>query len=342
MNNDMQTFGQWSCPKCGAVNLPMEMFCKNCGSAKNILSGTLEVEQKSNIWKKIIIIAISVLALAGIAAAGAYYYYTYNQKKQAKAYLVNEAKSFSDSISFINDLSTEKVVDVDNREENFELYLKKIEDEKNKSEKNISDIKNLAEVNKKTNPNKTVFGIDSLIKSYYKNLETNLVAYNKFLTYDFVTSKESKVFDDEFEKLQKIYEGDFKSIEEAIKSLKDAKALIENYLAKIKTIEVPAGMEEYNGIEIKVSEILLTFYSDLIAAMEKKDLAKLEQVVGRDIDGEISKNYKESKRLYDYHFEEIHKKFIESRKEADNIKTELIKAAVGFKMEIPVANIEAW
>lgn len=332
---------QWTCPKCQVTNQASEEFCKNCGHQKGT-SGSITIDQpKKSKTKKIIIWVVSILLLVAVAAGGGYAYYVYNLKKQAKSYLSNESSAFANSISIVNDLATEELVDVEDRDENFDLYLKKLEEERNKAEKALAEIREIRQKNEQATSNKKVSSIDSLLKDYYETIEEDVDRYTQFYVYDYATSEASKELDDAFEKMGNVFRGTG-GPEELVNQLKEALKLIEDAKAKTEAVAVPSGMEEYHEKGIKMYDDLIYIHKELIDAIEKEDLMKLQSLMFGDRLNQIEKGVDESRKLYEFHFDEIHKEFEESRKSAENVKNELIKAGVEMDVTIQSANIEAW
>lgn len=340
MENEMQA--QWSCPKCGTINSPTDMFCKKCGNAKNVMPGTLGVESGSS-WKKGVIIAISVLALLGIVVAGGYYFYVSKQKKDAKAYLDSESKAFAESINLVNALSTEKDLgDDDKKYDNLDLFFKKIEEEKNNSDKAVAGITAVKVKNETLKPNKFVAGIDKILKGYYEGISRNIEKYNKYLAYGLALTQEERTVKAEADKLQQIFKNP-SSVEEASKMVKEFIAMETSALERYRNIPEPDGYQEIKQKSIAEMEKLINIFSDFSKAIDSKDTTKVIQA-GDAIDEffEDDTVSKEIEELEKYFFEQMHKSFESSRKDAENVKTEFVRAGFELKAEIPTISVEGW
>lgn len=328
----------WICPKCNESMMAQEKFCSKCGH-ENVPSGGIVITEKSK-SVKIILLAILLLALIGVAMVGAYLINDARQKKMAEAYLATQGKSFGDSIVLINALSSDKLME--DKDDNAELFAKKLDDEQNKTEKAAGAITTAKANSAKTQPNKLVSGMDSLLKQYYADAETTLDAYNNYIVYVAAMNKEEIALKNETDKLKAIFKN-ANSDADASKSLKALITTLNDSGERVKNITPPPGLEEAHKKEIAMMDSLTKAIKDMSDALDAKNSDKLVQAMD-DLDTIVSdeKTPKEIKQLVDYFFSDLHNKYTDLRKEADNIKTELIKASTQYGADIRVAEIEGW
>lgn len=333
--------GQWSCPNCGAANYSSEGFCKACGHGNNSAISFVQ-PQRSNA-KKIILIIIIGLFLAGGSSVGAYYYYTYDLKKKSGAYIMTEGKIFADSVGSVNGLSTEKDIAQDeSTNDNFDLFFKKIEAEKNVASKALAEINASKEKSDSTKSTKMVAGLDAILVQYYEDISKQLDKYDKYLTYGMALTQEEKTSKAEREKIEELFKNP-KSPEEVSKLLKESIRMMNESLNRYKAIPEPAGYEEIKKKDVDATEKLIKLFSDFSEAFDAKNLEKMGQAAGA-LDEFLANDrlVKDIDELEKYYFDQMHNEFLGIRKKAENIKTEFIKAEISLDVDIPNIDIETW
>lgn len=345
-NQSNQIFsGTWSCPKCGENNLENNRYCRKCGSENNISapnqanSNVEYVSQKSGIWKWILIVFL-IVALAGGAAAGWYFWNINKQKKEARTYLANESKAFSNSIALINDLSTEKKLAYKSSESK-EVFLKKMEEEKGRSEKALAEIKVTRGKNSQTVAGEMAAGASAFLKQYYQEAEEKVSAYNSYISYECEVLKLNISMDGELDKVDAIFKNS-KDPKSVAKSMREGQKVMQNFSEQFKAVLPPPGLEEAHNKETAIWERIVSSLDVIASGLENLSLAEVQR--GGDIMDEAlsDKNMDEVDQLREYYIDEMHKKFSGLRGKADNIKTEFIKSGAGLGAEVANMNIEGW
>lgn len=329
--------GGWSCPECGENNMISGRYCRRCGLENtNIPNNTKNIYPK-NQYQKWIIILIVIIGGCLICWYG---WSLIKQKREAFNYLIDESRNFSRTIALVNSLSTENHVIIKTNENN-EIFLKKLEEEENRSEETLQEISVSKEKNEQIVPNKRISGLDSILKQYYQDSKDEINTYNQYISYEYNIEKKRSTASKELEKLQIIFRNP-SSTEELVAAFKSAKKVYEDFLNDLKNINPPAGMEDVHEKNIAFIEKFVTALDSMVVAFEKEDAAELDKgmkmldqiISGEDVD--------EINQLKEYQFEELHKKFIDLRGRADNVKTEFIKSGAEMKAEISNINIEGW
>ena len=336
----------WSCQKCGENNLPTSRYCRACGnehvqnSAGNITFHSAPADlPKGKKWKGILIVVL-ILALVGGAVVGWYFWNQIRQKKEAQDYLINESKAFSSTIVLVNDLSTEKAIPYESGDAR-DLYIKKLEEEKDRSDKALQEIKISKEKNGKASSNKIIAGTDYLLKQYYQNLNEKVFAYDQYVNYRYNVDKRETTALKELDKLQVIFKNP-SNVEEVVSSFKSTKQIYDGLITDLRAITPPAGMEDLHKKDIALAEKMVTALNSLIVAFEKNNSGELSKGLNMLDDIMSGKDAEEIAQLKEYQFDEMHKNFSTLRNSADNVKTEMIKSSANLEVEIANINIEGW
>jgi len=338
--------GTWSCSQCGENNVGSSRYCRKCGLENSISlenSGNANsgnVSRKSSVWKWILVIFIS-LALIGSAVAGWYYWTLGKQKKEARVYISDESTAFGNTVTLINDLSTEKELSY-KADESKDVFLKELEGEKNKSDKALAEIKNTREKNNETTVNKMVLGTDALLKQYYQEAEEKVSAYDSYITYECEVLRLEISMDKEMEKIDAIFKNSENDPKVVAKSIRETQKVMDSFSSQYKAITPPSGLEEVHSKEVDVIDKTASSFSIVADGVEKLNLAEIQK--GRNLidEAQSDKNLNEIYQLREYYFDEMHKNFSNIRGKADNVKTEFIKTGAGLETEIPNISIEGW
>ncbi len=336
----------WSCQKCGENNLSSSRYCRKCGSenmqnsAGNITFHSAPSDlPKGKKWKWILIV-ILVLALAGGVVAGWYFWNQIKQKKEAQNYLINESKAFSSTVVLVNDLSTEEIIPYESGD-GRDLYMKKLEEEKDRSDKALQEINISKEKNGKATSNKIIAGTDYLLKQYYQNLNEKVSVYDQYINYRYSVDKRETTALKELDKLQVIFKNP-SSVGEVVNSFKSTKQIYEGLISDMQAITPPTGMEDLHRKDIALAEKMVTALNSLIVAFEKNNSGELSKGLNMLDDIMSGKDAEEIAQLKEYQFDEMHKNFSTLRNSADNVKTEMIKSSANLEVEIANVNIEGW
>lgn len=337
--------GAWACPKCGENNLESNRYCRKCGTESGLLLANPGapsadyVSPKSGAWKWILIIFL-ILFLIGGAAAGWYFWNVNKQKKEARAYLVNESRAFSNTINLVNDLSTEKELAYKSTESK-EVFLKKMEEEKGRSEKALAEIKTTREKNGQAIAGEMALGSAALLKQYYQEAEEKLSGYNSYISYECAVLSVNISLDKELDKVDAIFKNSKDPIAVS-KSIRESQKIMQDFSGQFKALTPPVGLEEAHGKEAAVWEKIISSMDVIAGGLDKLSLTEVQR--GGDLMDEAlsDKNLDEIDQLREYYIDEMQKKFSSLRGKADNIKTEFIKTGAGLNAEIASVSIEGW
>jgi flagellar basal body-associated protein FliL len=336
INNSMANSGGWNCQRCGEKNANEDAFCVKCGGGRFASNGTKAKRSKGK-W---IIFILLGLALIAAILGGSYYWSVQNQQKVAVNYLENESKAFGNSVSLVNTLSTEKAIE--NTDQNDDLFVKKLEEERNNAEKALNETTATKEKNSKASTNKLVVTVDALLKQYYADASTQLDTYNKYISYKTDLAREDVAFQQDISKLDTIFKN-AKSLDDVSNSLKALQNSLAGAIDKYNSITPPAGLEDAHGKGVALVQKLNSIFSEMTSAIDAKDKDKLLKA-DSDLRDFMSneKAFKEITQLEDYYFDQLHNKFINLRKTADNAKSEITKVSATMNVQTVSINIEGW
>jgi hypothetical protein len=333
----------WRCLFCQESNAPGDSFCRKCGKV-NGEAGSVKTAAnfggKRSGKRKIIFASVIVLVIAVLVASGAYYQKLQKKKEEAKDYLNFEGKAFGNSTSFINSLSTEKAIE--DADDNEDLFLKKLDEEKNKSDQVLADIRVTMAKNQQAKSNSMVGETDAALKEYYMEAEEDLLAYNQLLGYETESVRESIKLKQEMEKLGTIFKS-MKTPEDASNSFKSMARSLEETNGRMKQLAPPPGLEDAHKKGLAVIDKIILLVRDLAGAIDAKDEQKLVQALN-NLDDFVKndKSVKEIEQLRKFHFDQLHQKFTSLRQKADGIKTGFIRSGAEFNMDVKDINIEGW
>lgn len=345
-NQNSQIFsGAWVCSKCGENNLDTNRYCRKCGMENGLppansgAPGVDYVSPKSGVWKWILIIFL-ILALIGGAAIGWYFWNVSQQKKAARNYLTNESKAFSNTITLVNDLSTEKKLAYKSTESK-DVFLKKMEEEKGRSEKALAEIKATREKNGQAVAGEMTSGAAALLEQYYQEAEEKVSTYNSYISYECAVLSLNISLDKELDKVDAIFKNsdDPKVV---AKSIRESQKVMQDFSGRFKALTPPVGLEEAHNKEGVVWEKIISSMDVIAGGLDKLSLAEVQR--GGDlIDEALSdKNLDEIDQLREYYIDEMQKKFSSLRGKADNIKTEFIRTGAALDAEVASISIEGW
>lgn len=328
----------WQCPSCGELNSTQNSFCKKCGYSHNRAS-----KNKGGILWKIIVSCILLILIGGGAFAGYAYWNKKVEEKQAKIYIQDEQRIFSDSVNAINGLSTETdLVKKYDSEENKDLVVEKINVEKTKSGEAVVNISKMQQDASQIKSNAKVDALNYLVKSYFSDAEKitkKYDTYTKFILDDAKITvaliKEDEAFSNKFKTVPESLEG----LIGYFKALKDT---LDKEIALYNTLETPDGLADYKK-PIDELKIKSEQYGELINALEKEDLKKLKEISPDVKNWEAVANATEKANgiVADY-FSQMHDEFSSLRTKADKIKSEFIMSGAAFAIQPIDFNVEGW
>lgn len=345
INTQNQGAGMWTCPKCGKPNSLQDQFCKECGTPSvNNNSGIDYVDASSSGGKskagKIILISAIVVAVLAIAGGGVYYYFNVLQKKQVKAYIETESTAFSKSVGLVNSLSTEGAI-VD-KDDNGELYLKKLDEEKTKAEQAQSDMKNSEQRLSDANVKKAAASLNELLKKFYGGMSVNLAVYDEYYTYGAENAKIENSLTSEMDKLDAVFKN-AKTDADIVNAFKAQQKIVDDGITDLKNVKILSGLEDAHKKGVEFVDRYNQILKDLIASIEQKNISKYETAMD-DLFTYMTdaKAMKEIEQLEEYYFTGLHNKFVDSRKDADSIKSEFTRMSVEYGAVVNDASIEGW
>lgn len=359
------------CFHCGQLNANSNAFCQGCGKklheptginqtvvesqpvainqpvvanavneSANLNQSMEPVAQKSGSIAKTLLTIVGLLACLGAMAGAGYFGYNYKQKKDAKAYIQAVSADFSKTVEDINKLSTENRLE--DKDDNIDLFTKKLEEEKNRVDIAKNDIKNGKNNLNNQKAGKLVSATDSLVRQYYDESTEKVDSYGQALDYEIVVNKEMSKFVIQVDKMKAEVKA-INNLEELKKSLTFLRDTIDAANNSLKAMTVPSGREESHNKTIKFFESFSINLTNMLNAIAENNQAKfIENANKLDEFLVDDKSLKDVDQLEDYYYDEIHKKFSSLREKADKIKSELIGYKTTLKAEVPDMNIEGW
>lgn len=328
----------WQCPSCGEINSMQNSFCKKCGQSHD-----QAFKSGGGILWKVIIGFILILLIGGGVFAGYLYWNKKTEEKQAKAYIQDEQKIFSDSVNAINGLSTETdLVKKYDSEKNKDLVVEKLNTEKTKAGDVTISISKMQQDSSQIKSNSKVDALNYLVKSYFvdaEKLTKKYDVYTKFILDDAKINvaliKEDEAFSNKFKTIPESLEG-------LIGYFKALKTMIDSEISIYDTLETPDGLADYKK-PIDELKIKSEQYGELISALEKEDLKKLKEISPdvKNWEAVADATEKANGILEDY-FSQMHNEFSSLRTKADKIKSEFIMSGAAFAIQPIDFNIEGW
>lgn len=307
--------------------------------------GTMQEEKKSSMGK-IIGIIVAILIVLGLLAGGAFYLYVYKPKEAAKAYIKKEGAFFADSVKLINELSTDKDVSAsDEKDANFEIFYKKLEEEKDKAGKAMQSVKASKEKNATLSAGNLAGVFDGLLKQYYADTLKAVEKYDKYLAFKIISEKEEGETD-QLEKTMQLMSSiktaeDFKNLSASMKQLV---TLLNAYMEKYKGASEPEGYADIKQKEIEFGQKMIDLFSNFSKMIDEENvdgIVKSAEEFGAFFSN-ANKEQQTIEELEKQFFEKMHGDFMSAEKSADGVKAELIRKGVELKIEVANVNLESW
>lgn len=290
--------------------------------------------------KLIMLIAVPVLVV--LVGVGGYFVYQSNLKSVANAYVDNTATSFSNSVVSINDLSTEKRMEQGFGEKQ-EVFLNKVEAEKNKSKKAVEVVALAKKAISEIKNNKLVSNLPTPLRDFFASAEERVGEYDKYINYVFKINDLEVQYSKEVDKV-----GETKpaSLEEMISQLKNIQKLTANLPENMKALAVPDGLKVANQDRMKIYQDFSLAYADFVSAIEKMDegamKTSVEKIMAFYTSDQTMKLIKEVDEIEKSYFDGLHGKFADLRKSADSVKSSFIEASTKLNKKLIEINVEGW
>lgn len=337
--------GGWSCSECGENMSAVDLYCRKCGAGNPMNSHNQNgvnypVPKKSNLWKWLLTVFLTLFLLAG-TALGWYFWQQHKQKKEAKNYLINEGKAFDNVISLMNALSTEKDIEIVEDDDSGELLAKKIAEEKDRADRTLQEIKITGEKNKNAKVNKYNSKTDFLLKQFYSEAEEKITFYDQYVNYENDVQGFQVSASKEFSKLDVIFKNP-RNESEFLSSMKEGYKIFKQLEDNLKAITPPPGLEDFHNESVGFLDKFISGLEMLTSGIETKDIIKAKR--GLDIIDEIQsdKSDKKISKLNKFYFSSLHEKITELRAKADDVKVEMVKNGSSLNVQSSGASIEGW
>lgn len=314
-------------------------FCKKCGYD---LRGKPTGGKEGMLWKAIVSVVLVILIGSG-AFVGYGFWKKKTEEKQAKVYLQQEQKIFTDSIGVINGLSSEiDLVKKYESEENKDLIVEKFSAEKTKADEAAANVSKMKKDSSQAKSNIRVDALNYLVASYFSDADKLLTKYSGYIKFILDEAK----MDVELDADKTSFESKFRAVPQDIAGLvgyfKALKTLLDKEVALYDKLEVPAGLADYKK-PIDELRTMSGKIGELISALEKKDDKKVSEIA-KDIQDSrtLGKSADKANGLLEDYFSQIRNEFSSLRTKADKIKSEFIMTGAAFGVQPLDVSVEGW
>lgn len=343
MNEIQSNSLTWPCLKCGEENNFSESFCRKCGSEKG--SEQTITQKKSGIIK-IMVAVILVMLLLGGGFFGFQYFKKRAEEKAAGEFLIKQQEAFGNAIKSVNEINSEKDLGAEvDKEDNKDIAIKKIEEEKTKAEKASAAVKSSQLISSQDKENKLTAGLATLLENFYSRLDTAVIKYNGFVAFEL---EENKV-EVEYEKMNEKFKSEFKStnadsVVKLIAFFKSRRELEQKFVEMVKALNPPAGLTEYVSKYAELQEEYIAILAQIGEALEKNDLKIADEADKKyaDFESNYSGRIKKINEIREYYYSQMHDEFVSIRGQADKIKTEFTITDSKFGIAPADVVIEGW
>ncbi|HBP00617.1 MAG TPA: hypothetical protein DD454_00140 [Candidatus Moranbacteria bacterium] len=303
-----------------------------------VIGSAQESANKKRSYRKIM--AYSLVVLFALISTSVPIFYFFQKNKQVEAerdYLKKINSDFSSSIVLINGISSETRMEFG---EDPDLYLKKAQDELDKTNEAIETVKaGLAGIDKEIR-DKPVGGADGELEDFYRNALDSLEEYRTFISYSVDGSDTGVFLFDKIRKLESDYvRGNIKSDDEYYRILRD---FMGESMSKIENLTPPDGLAGQNAKDIEDYKKMKSLIDNIVMAYDDKNNAELSKAL-KDFDEYMeSGNDDESEEAEKEYFAALHQKFSDLRMEAVSVQQSLVGWGRELEMNLRVSVIDIW
>ncbi len=308
-----------------------------------------DLSSGKNNGKKTFRVFVGIFFVIVLLVVGGVLLVKHQQGKIAKDYLMIESEKLSEIVGLVNDLSTEEIIDRADNDENSDFSKKILGEEIEKTKEVLSEIKLAKEENEVRKSNKHTIEINSILVSFYDDLEGRLEEYKVFVEYNLrleeIAEEEVKKSDEMREKYQEFIRPGSREYDKWIEEAKDKIKILERSKKSLAESNPPKGLIEYGEKLVEVYDGQIEIIEKVPGLLKEKKYQEYS-AVSDELKNFYAVDYariiREAVDIYEYYFDNFHEDISSLEKKVDRLRDRMSTKAAELDIEVEDVEIERW
>ena len=296
-------------------------------------------QKKPSGSKKLLFYIIAILFLGILAGLGLYFYLIIQEKNEKKDFLSKTHSDFKKAIVLINDLKTED--DFPELNNNFSKYSIIQKDEIDKINQSLKQSKSALETIPQTPPGYSL--LSQKLNNFYKDLNTNLEKYKKFVEFDLFISEKIQKSNDLYEQYDSKIQKEDLDKEGLMTEMNKLNEGYNQIVKELKEIQIEENLTGLNQKFIDHFEKMADAIHKTNEALEADNIEQARLQIDEFFKEKESRVFYNSiSELGELHINEYKKEFNELRQQADKIKSSIVAKKTELDLTLAEIQIESW